>query len=118
MKSDKELLEELGQATAGLFVMSESDYPLVPFRWNAGTTITHEYLRKISDAPPDAPVEETDLDTFFQRSENFRRLVRLIEQNLSGVRVFKVGLINIPVYIVGRGPGGSWLGVSTRIIQT
>lgn len=118
LKTDEELLAELGQAAAGLLVMSESDYPLVPFLWNAETVITPEYLRKISDAAPDSPIEETDLATLFQKSENFRRLVRTINQNLSGVRVFKVGLINIPVYIVGRGPGGGWLGVSTRIVQT
>lgn len=118
LRSDEEILRELKEATEGLSVMSESDYPLEIVRWNGQTTITPDYLRRVSGAAADCQLEETDLDTFFHQSEKFRNVVDLIKDNLSGVKVYKVGLINIPVFIVGRSPDGNWLGLSTRVVET
>lgn len=118
MKSDEEIVEELKKATEGLTVMSESDYPFEIVRWNGQIAITPEFLRGISGRPADSPIQETDLDTFFQLNESFRNVVGVIKNNLSSVSVHKVGAINIPVYIVGRSPEGNWLGLSTRLIQT
>lgn len=106
------------QAAAGLLVMSESDYPLELIRWNGATEITPEHLCSVSGRPPGTPIGETDLAGFFHSSERFRAVVNALENNLSGVRIYKVGEINIPVYIVGRSPAGNWLGLSTRLIQT
>lgn len=118
MKSDEAIVRELEQAAEGLLVMSESDYPLELIRWSGDTSITPEYLCSVSDRPPHTGIEETDLAGFFRSRETFRPVVKAIENNLSQVRVYRVGLINIPVYIVGRSPEGNWLGLSTRVIET
>ncbi len=118
MKSDEVILAEFKKASEGLLVMSESDYPLEPIRWNGQIAITPEYLCSIGGLPADSPVEETDVETFFHMSEKFRNVTALLNKNLSGLKVYKVGLINIPVYIIGRSPEGNWLGLSTRLIQT
>ena len=118
LKSDKEILEELKNASTGLLVMSESDYPFELIHWSGGNAITPEYLCRVSERPEDTPIEETDTKRFLGDNERFRKLQAVIESNLSDVKVYKVGTINIPVYIVGSSPEGNWLGVSTRLIQT
>lgn len=118
MKSDHEILAELKRATAGLFMLSESDYPFETICWNGEKQITPEHLRRVSGSPPDCEIEETSLGPFFQNSAGLQSAVGVLRDNLSEVKVYKVGLINIPVYIVGRSPEGNWLGLSTRVVQT
>lgn len=118
MKSDKQVLEELKNASTGLLVMSESDCPFELIQWSGETPITSQYLCDISDRPAGTRIEETDTKRFFGENERFQKLQAVIESNLTDVKVYKVGTINIPVYIVGRSPEGNWLGVSTRLIQT
>jgi hypothetical protein len=98
--------------------MSESDYPFEVIRWDGKVSITPEYLRNISGKPEGSPIEEIDVDSFFNVSGRFRNLASLLKDNLSNIKVYKVGTINIPVYIVGRSAEGNWLGLSTRVVQT
>lgn len=115
MQTDNEIAEELRRASAGLMVMSESDYPFEVVQWEAGTEVGPKFLREISGKAADCPVEEVDLDQVLGR---FERLELLLRNKLTDVKAYKVGTISIPVYIVGKGPQGSWLGLSTRLIQT
>ena len=119
VKLDEQIVEDLKRATAGLFVMSESDYPFEIIRWDGqAVTITPAYLRSISGVPPDSPIQEIEVDDFFRVSGEFRKLANLLKDSLTDLRVYKVGTINIPVYILGRSAEGNWLGVSTRLVQT
>jgi hypothetical protein len=118
LKSDQQVLEELRNASVGLLVMSESDYPFELIQWSGEIEITSEYLCRVSARPEGTRIEETDIERFLGENERFRKLQAVIESNLSGVKVYKVGAIDIPVYIVGRSSEGQWLGVSTRLIQT
>ena len=105
-------------ATAGLLVMSESDYPFELIRWDGQIPITPEYLRIVSGVPADSQIQETDVDNFFTMSGQFRDLGILLKESLSDLKAYKVGTVNISVYIVGRSAEGNWLGLSTRLIQT
>src|SRR5690349_15910635 len=113
--TDEQLIEELREAARGLLVMSESDYPLEVFNWGAAEP-TPEFLRGLTGEAADAPVEtRTAADAFrvmvsepewknaeqLAEARRFKKLVRLLEQNLADLKVFRVGLINIPVYVVG-----------------
>ncbi|HKO99824.1 MAG TPA: nuclease A inhibitor family protein [Pyrinomonadaceae bacterium] len=118
MTSDKEILANLQRASKGLLVMSESDYPFELVQWSGETQITPEYLCSVSERPEGTRIDESDTKTFLGENERFQRLQDVIERNLADVKVYKIGTINIPVYIVGRSPEGNWLGVSTRLIQT
>ncbi len=118
MKSDKEILADLKWAIRGLLVMSESDYPFELIQWDGRTPITPEYLRSLSERKEDSAIEETDVAAFLGVNEQFRNVLSVLKSNLEDIKVYKVGVINIPVYIVGRSAEGNWLGVSTRLIQT
>jgi hypothetical protein len=119
LRTDAEILAELKLAIAGLTVMSESDYPFEIIRWDGQTVnITPEYLREISEMSSDSPIQEIDLEDFLSMSGRFRNLASLLKDSLSDLKVYKIGTISIPVYIIGRSAEGNWLGISTRLIQT
>jgi hypothetical protein len=130
--TDEKLIEELREATRGLTFMSESDYPFEVFRWDVAEP-THEFLRGLTGEAADVPVETKTAADFFRvaasnadwknaeqlgTARRFQTLLRLLERNLTDLKVFRVGVINIPVYVAGRSPSGNWLGVSTRVVET
>ena len=134
MKSDDEILDELAKATEGLLFMSESDYPFETFRLD-GTSGAEpqERLRELGGEAAGAPVETKSLAEFFRAAASepawkgeeerasarrFQHLARVLEENLRDVCVYKVGSVNMAVYVVGRSAEGNWLGVSTRVVET
>jgi hypothetical protein len=132
MKSDEELARELNEATDGLEMSSESEYPFEVVRWSGGE-MSAARLRLITVCGEETAVAETGVEDFFRvaageqewkgeaelaLAKRFQKLVRLLTENLSDVRVYRVGEINIGVYVVGRSSAGNWLGVSTRVVET
>lgn len=130
--TDEQLLEELRQATRGLTYMSESDYPFEVFNWGAAEP-TDEFLRGLTGEAADAPVETRSPADFFRVSaaeadwknaetlhsaRGLQGVLALLARNLTDLKVYRVGVINIPVYVVGRSADGNRIGVSTRVVET
>ena len=115
--NDAQILEQLKRATAGLLFMSESDYPFEVIHWEGLSDLTHDYLCSLSGETEDCQVEEMEVEDVFT-AEKYRNIVEVLSQNLTERKAYKVGRINIPVYVVGRSRRGNWLGVSTRVVQT
>ncbi|MFL6336497.1 MAG: nuclease A inhibitor family protein [Pyrinomonadaceae bacterium] len=130
--TDEQLIAELREATSGLTFMSESDYPFEVFNWGTAEP-TDEFLRGLTGEASGAQVEtRTAADLFrvatseaewknaeqLETARKFQRLLKLLEQNLKDLKVYRVGSINLPVYVAGRGSSGNWLGVSTRVVET
>jgi hypothetical protein len=133
MKSDEQVSKELGEATQGLTFMSESDYPIEVVRWEGVEELSPEYLRSAAGQGATVTVEERTVADFFRvaageqkwkgeaelaLARRYQTLARLLEENLKGVKVYRVGEINIGVYVVGRSDEGNWLGLSTRVVET
>ena len=133
MKTDEELFGTLKEATEGLLYMSESDYPVEVIRWDGSEQFSPDYLRKAAGADSTAAVEESTMEDFFRvpageqewkdeaqlaEAQRYQRLRKLLEENLAGIKVYRVGEINIGVYVLGRSAEGNWLGVSTRAVET
>lgn len=132
--SDAGLEEELKRACEGLLMMSESDHPLEVVRWAGGDDqVAPARLRTLAGAGEDAPVETQGVDEFFHAAAaereyhsaedralagRFRRVAALLIGELSGTLAYRVGEINIAVFVVGKGPGGDWVGVMTRVVET
>ena len=133
MESDEQILAKLKKATAGLYVMSESDYPFEVIRWEETVKLSPQYLRALHGKPEETLVTVMSLDDFpgfvvsevsgkgdvehasVSRSEH---LMRVLRENLTDVKVYRVGKVNIPVYVVGRSAAGTWLGLRTRVVET
>ena len=133
MKSDGQIMDEIARAARGLFRTSESDYPVEPFRLEDGQEPAAPLLRRAAGASDAAAVTVGPPAEFFRAGAfaeaegdaaglvseaRLRALARALLGNLSDVAVYRVGEINIAVYVLGRSGSGSWLGVSTRVVET
>jgi hypothetical protein len=131
MKRDEQILAELARAVKGLWYMSESDYPFETVRLEGTTEPNPEALPRLAGADPNTLVETRELEDFFREGAavrmsqegagepaSFAAVVQTLTENLKDIRVYRIGEINIPVYVLGRSASGSWLGVSTRVVET
>ncbi len=124
----------LEEASRGLLMPSESDYPFIPFVWKqrAAPTLTPARLLKLAGHAPDESVVIVGLADFFRnvaqpqpwhdpvqaaQVRQFRRLVNVLEANLTDIRVYRVGTVHVDVYIVGEA-GRDLVGLSTVVIET
>lgn len=131
---EDELLErELGDTARGLTFMSESDYPVDVFRWDARVEVTPDYLRALAGEDSSAQVETKTVEEFFRASTSepgwkgaaeidtarrYQTLLRLLAERLTDPKAYRVGGVNAAIYVAGRSPSGAWLGVATRVVET
>ncbi|MHC5596902.1 MAG: nuclease A inhibitor family protein [Nostoc sp.] len=129
-----EITEKLKQSSADLLMMSESDYPFEVFLWTAQANgLTTQKLLQLTDHPHNSAIEEVTLDYFFrncayeqewhdeqqkQNVKKFQTLVQILEDNLNEIKVYRIGTIDIDVYIVGKTSSGDLAGLSTKVVET
>ena len=127
-------LSALKKASKGLLYQSESDEPFKAFGWGkAEGRLTKKKILELSKHDPDSPVDEVSLDDFFQDLtqeqdwhgeeekadvEKYQTLLKAIREQLSGVKVFKVGDTEKDIYIVGKTKEGDWVGLKTTAVET
>jgi len=131
--TDEELFGALQEATADLLYMSESDYPIEVVRLDGYEQLSPEYLRKAAGTDSSAGVVETTVEEFFRvpggeqewkdeaqlvEARKYQHLRTLLEENLTEIKAYRVGEINIGVYVVGRSSEGNLLGIATRVVET
>jgi len=125
------VIETLTQASQGLLMPSESEYPFEIFTWK-NVELTAEKILELTNYPPETLIEEVELDYFFRnvatekdwhdniQKENvakFKNLVQVIKDNLAELRVYRIGTIEVNVYIVGKTNDGV-AGLATKVIET
>jgi hypothetical protein len=125
------ITEILAQASQGLLMPSESDYPFEVFVWE-DVELTPQKILELTNYPPATSIEEVELDYFFRnvatekdwhdkiQKENvakFQNLVQVIKDNLAELRVYRIGTIDVNVYIVGKTNDGV-AGLATKVIET
>ena len=124
---------KLKQASNGLLFLSETDAPFEVIHWPAQGELTPTKLLQLTEHSPDVPVEIVSVDEFFdtptaeedwhdeeerETVKRFQNLVSILKQNLSQLQVYRVGSIEIDVYIMGVTSGGDWAGLSTKLVET
>lgn len=125
--------ERLEQAAEGLLFLSETD---APFEYVELPGITGEMTAEVVASAVDAagaPVETRSLDDFLaghiERADpadavgqanvpRFRALKAVLAETLSGVRVFRVGEVDLRYYVLGRTKEGGVAGLVTRALET
>ncbi|OLP17923.1 nuclease [Leptolyngbya sp. 'hensonii'] len=128
------ITETLNQASAGLLMPSESEFPFEGFHWDNVNSLSAEVLLELTGHAPDTQVEETDLDYLFRNLAvskewhdeiqqanvpKFQQLKQIVEDNLSEITVYRVGTIELDVYIVGKPKAKNGLaGLATKVIET
>lgn len=133
--SNSELIDTLKSSSDGLLCMSESDYPFEVLVWESlgKEELTNEKLLDVTNHSKDTPVEVEDCDYFFEIAtqeqdwhgseeketvKKYQNLVKTLKERLSDIKVYRVGTINIDVYIVGKTPLGNLAGLSTKVVET
>jgi hypothetical protein len=127
-----EIIDLLKQATTDLWWSSESDYPFELVSWDKGIDLTPATLfSNLLD--PDLPIESISLTDFFEpvltvedwyeapelaQVDRYTDLLHAIESHLSDVRVFRIGEVEIAIYIVGKTPDGDLVGLKTHVVET
>jgi hypothetical protein len=126
------LSEKLALAVTDLVWPSESDYPFEVIDWQI-ESIDPVILLKQIDRPEDTLVEVVELETFFANAtqeqdwydeseletvKRYRYLLEILRTNLQEVAVYRVGEIEIEVYILGKTSSNAIAGLKTKMIET
>jgi Nuclease A inhibitor-like protein len=127
-----EIIDRLKQATKDLLWSSESDYPFEIVSWELGIELTPtDLFSNIYDT--DLAIESitlTDLfepvlaiEDWYEQAElalvdRYTNLLDSINTNLAEVQVFRVGEVEIDIYIIGKTPTGDIIGLKTLSVET
>jgi Nuclease A inhibitor-like protein len=126
-------LDELMGLAAGLLVTSESDYPLEAFRWSGPGPLTAEGLRAHLGLPAGTPAARCDLAAFFAsqsqvrdegspeglaHAARFAALGRRLNELLAEAACYRVGTVEVRLFLVGRDATGATVGLSSTLIET
>jgi Nuclease A inhibitor-like protein len=127
-----EIIDRLKQATTDLLWSSESDYPFEIVSWELGIELTpSDLFSNIYDT--DLAIESiplTDLfepvltiEDWYEQAEldlvdRYTNLLDSINTNLAEVQVFRVGEVEIDIYIIGKTSTGDIIGLKTRSVET
>lgn len=114
-----------------LYYISETDSEIFPFVGDKATSVSaDELLRQLGRTDS---VEEREFEDFFKRltgmqewfgdeetatANQFSELKEMLFKNLKDVKVFKVGKIEVDVYIVGLNSESILTGVWTKAVET
>ena len=127
-----ELINKLRQASEGLLWMSEADYPFFAFVWEE-TTVTPELLLRRTGHSPNTPVETVGVDKFFchctteqdwhneeEKAEvkRYLALVETLKKHLKDIQVYRLGQVEVDIYIIGTTASGHLAGLSTKAVET
>ncbi len=127
----KEILVKTAQ---GLLYPSESDYPFEYTAWDTeAKKLTKKLVRQFAGKSSAEPVKTQSLDEFFSNvteikdwygeeekatAAQFSQLKETLQGILKDIQVFKVGEIEITVFIMGKTTEGTCAGLSTKVIET
>jgi Nuclease A inhibitor-like protein len=124
----QEIIDRLKQTTIDLLWVSESDYPFQIVVWSDKAIDS-----RLFPTCPNEDIQVISLDDFFAPAlrvedwyeeeelatvDRYKLLLQTIDSSLSEIRVFRLGEIEVDVYIVGKTPDGDVIGLQTTIVET
>jgi hypothetical protein len=122
---------EVEKLTEGLLYMSESDAPLKYFelgeeaarQWPPQTA---ELFLEMIGEEPNIPMQDSPPEKFFEellggneeREDQVEALRKTIMTELENVRLYRVGEIEIEIYLLGKDGSGKVCGLQTLSVET
>lgn len=131
--NENELAEKIKKITDGLYYTSETDAEICSFVGNKVEAITDKEILKANNSPAEMPVEERDFTEFFDNltktqdwfgeeekavAEKFAELKELLENNLKCLKIYKIGKIQLDIYVVGLDSENNIVGIKTKAVET
>lgn len=126
-------IENLKSATEGLWYMSETDAEIKVFIGKKSDSVSKENLLEQIEISTETSIEENTFEDFFKNlteiqdwfgdeekatAVKFSELETLLEENLKDLKVFKVGQIEIDIYVVGLDSQNRLMGITTKAVET
>jgi hypothetical protein len=124
----------LTKASTGLLYPSETDAPFEVFTWKNGTAaLSPEVLLAFAKLDAASPVAVVTVDDFFSPLtaekdwhgheekalvQKFKELRQAVCTNLLDPKVYRVGAIEIAIYLAGKTHDGAWVGLKTTSVET
>jgi hypothetical protein len=131
---DPALRETLEHASEGLLYLSEGEAPFEFIELPAPDgPLTPGSFRALSGAPASAHVSEMTLERFFhpmtegadpvdaaaqELVPRYHALKETLHKELPDLRIFRVGTVDVRVYLVGTAPSGALAGLVTTAYET
>jgi len=116
--NESDLKKRITAACVGLVFISETDSPVEPF---------------FGRRPAKSKSIEIEFDRFFDRltarkdwhtkrnvknTDGFAKLKALLEAELDDLRVYRVGEVQIDIFVIGRDKHGKTAGVKMKAVET
>lgn len=133
MPTTENLVPELESACDQLLWRSEADYPFEVAVLASGQKTAEPIDELLSQYPADTPVKTVSLDDFFGQSiverawfdsrelelvQRYRNLRDLLETTLDNLQVYRIGDVEIDVYLLGTTEDHGVIGVKTKVVET
>lgn len=127
------LAEKIKNAAEELYYISETDAIIEVFEGKRAEAVTKEEVLSQTNNSSDKPVVEKEFGDFFAHlteiqdwfgdeekatAQKFAFLKDLLEKNLRDLKVFKVGKIQLDIYVVGLDAENILLGIKTKAVET
>ena len=120
----------LREATKDLLYQSESDEPFEIVDWK---NVAHFGSETLLKGRENVAIQVLSLVDFFkdlteekkwhgaeEKAEvvRYRKLLETLNIHLTDTKVFRIGKVEVDIYIIGKTKGGVWAGIKTRAIET
>jgi hypothetical protein len=134
VSSTASLTDQLTPMLTDLLYPSESDEPVTSLTmlFDTPEALSVSQLKNTLLIPPGTFVEEVPENWFWDnvtnqdytddeakaRNARFAAIKTLLDKSLTNRQVFRVGTVEIDVYLFGQLPDGSRAGLQTKVIET
>lgn len=130
---DQELIAQLELATKDLLWFSEAEYPIQVVYWHDAASFTQDRLLQQQQYAPETQITIQEFHSFFAVATKqetwhnegeqaqvvkYQHLVSLMTENLTDLKVYLLGEVEIAAYVLGTTPHQAIAGLTTVIIAT
>lgn len=127
------LAKRVKKIVRGLYYISETDAEILPFTGAKAESVDKETLLAQIGGAVDSQVEERSFDDFFSRltgiqdwfgdeekesAQKFSELKEILQKELKDLKVFKIGNVELDIYVVGLDAENILRGVRTKAVET
>jgi hypothetical protein len=98
----QQVISKLKQITDDLVNFNNLEYSFEVICWNSSVATPWDLLQVLQN-PPHTSIKSQTLDSFFnRRSRDYKELIAYLKNNLSNLKVYRIGKDQLQVYIVGQ----------------
>lgn len=125
--------DRIEKACRGLVYISETDSEVEPFRGAKTDGTGPEEFRRSAEIGAEPEIESGDVEDLIERlsqerdwhskrdeqnANGFKELFSILKKELKDLRLYRVGRIQVEIYVVGIDRKGRMRGVKMRAVET